>query len=147
MIDLEKVYTREEFAQLLKDHPYEIGSAPDLDSEYNDHITHIVYCDHWEEDLDEATTGLFYLTNYGKLNELEDEAFRRVWLTHSEPDAPENIIKIQEKIAEEYNIDPKECNDFYSGYWSGVLAMCRFLSDNRCEIEDLREMSGELLDI
>lgn len=146
MIDLEKVYTRVEFAQLLKDRPYEIGSAPDLDSKYNDHITHFVYYDHWEEDLDEATTGTFSLTNYDKLGELEDEAFYRIWFDRSDPNAPENIVKIQEKVAKQYNINAKECDDFYHGYWSGILAMCRFLSDNRYEIEDLREMSGELLD-
>lgn len=146
MIDLQKIYTREEFAQLLKDHPYEIGMAPDLTPGVNDHITHVVYMGYMSDDFDESTTEFFALTNYDKLGQVEDEAFNRIWFDRSDPNAPENIIKIQEKVAKEYNIDPEECDDFYHGYWSGILAMCRFLGDDGYEIEDLREMFGELLD-
>lgn len=91
------------------------------------------------------------------LEEIEREACDRVWLdrsdigTEHEPEGiSENIrqraLVERKRIMKEYEINPEDCDDFYHGYWSGILALCRFLGGvSEPDINSIRNRD-ELLD-
>lgn len=155
-----KLYTKAEVEALLKERPetyFETKEDGELYDYYvfsrpkNDRtkIGDPTYSEELINELfDRDKLGIIFLDNYKLLNKIESEAFDRVWFDRSkvgsdqeDPDMPEEVRdRIFEKlmdIVEKYEIDPEECDDFYHGYWSGILALSRFLSG----------MFGEDLDI
>ena len=95
------------------------------------------------------------------LVQVEKEASDRVWYDRKWPaDVYRNdksltekhrkqILDAIEEVKTKYDIKEGECDDFYHGYWSGILALCRILLADEefdFDIEDLREMNGCLLD-
>lgn len=65
--------------------------------------------------------------NLSILDDIELEAFDRVWYDRSNTD-DEKIAAVALEVKERYNIDDDTIDDFYHGYWTGILALSRFLS-------------------
>lgn len=92
---------------------------------------------------------------------IEEEAADRVW--YDRTDASEvyladtkltdehkkTIVSAIEKVKTKYNIKDDECDEWYHAYWSGILALSRYLLEaklNDYDVEALRTGADGLLD-
>lgn len=147
MVDINKTYTKEEFKKLLE--TKNIGSyfINDTGNFYDTYICakHDL-SDKERELLDDGKLGLFEIANYDQLGEIETEACDRIWFDRSSLDTTsEKVLAAQKEVIAKYGIKPEECDDFYHGYWSGILALCRYLAaGSQVDIEDLRSGDGLL---
>ena len=75
------------------------------------------------------------------VNNLLVEASDRVWLDRSNFENPE-MRDLQQEIIDRWDIDLSECDDFYHGYWSGILAACKLIAFPKLfSIEDVAYMN------
>ena len=69
---------------------------------------------------------------------LEEAAFERVWLLRHKPNINPKIDEIADRAKKQYNIKKSQiCNDFYRGYWYGILGFSRALLNNEISAEDM----------
>jgi len=158
MIDTARLYTRDEFKTLLgTDHTIGYYNRP-LEEELFEYYV----CNNktlTDEEIalfEDNKLGFYNILNIDKLGDIEYEASQRLWFdrsavgTEDEPkDMPEEfrnkILAKQAEVIKQFDIDPEECDDFYHGYWSGILAMCRYLNYGKdADLDDLRSGNGLL---
>lgn len=86
------------------------------------------------------------MRNQKEINEYMKEAHDRVWMIRKQAlfdeefgknnkHTDEELIKLQEEICyicKEYDVDfYNSVNDFYNGYWTGILSALRWVNGDR----------------
>jgi len=103
--------------------------------------------------MDEGKLEMFTLLKLEELNKLEDEAFDKIWYIRNfnldkKLDNKEKKIVLDniKRIKSKYKIDNSKINDFYYGYWSGILGLIRYLKSNMFDHKDLEELTSGIVD-
>lgn len=79
-----------------------------------------------DKELENNNVGFIYLPIFDALPFMESEANERIWICNNlNTDNPKVDI-----LLKKYNLKPEDCDQFYLGYWSGILATCRFLTES-----------------
>lgn len=158
MIKKNIIYTKLEFKKLLKsENKYFIGEYY-LNSKgtFADYYIALGSKLNKEQNelLDNDKLEFFSLVKFDKLSSIEDQAFDRVWYDRNNMELINKLNSKEKKtvldnikrIKNKYKIDDSKINDFYHGYWSGILALTRYLKSNMFDEKDLTEITNGILD-
>lgn len=147
MFEVDKIYTKEEFLKLKDSELGILIGSYDCDSNGNLYEYYSMISNNDE-------VGIFNLIKIDKIDKIMNEAFDKLWFNRhgyqdiEESDIKKNNIDKSDRIVKDYNIDKDSVmNDFDCGYWSGILAVLRYLVYGHYSYEDLRNKDNNILSL